>query len=81
MTEKNQKGALSLNQNLIFQKRFWRAQRIGWGVLTVALLAALLGVFGSGPLSHTTVSDASGRLTITYERFARLLAPPPTRSA
>jgi hypothetical protein len=64
----------------------WRRERIGWVVLAAALVAALLGVFGGGPLSRAEVS--AGALRLAYDRFVRvsspttlrLTLPPPTGS-
>jgi hypothetical protein len=50
-------GDLEVDQNLEFEKVFWRAQRIGWGVVALVVLAALLGVFGNGSLGWTATRD------------------------
>jgi hypothetical protein len=60
---------LQLDENIDFQRREWRVQRVGWWCLAAFVVAALLGVFGSGPLSHS-VAEASG-LSVEYERFLR----------
>lgn len=52
----------------------WRVERVGWAVMALALLGALLGVFGDGPLSQ--VSDGSSTsLKVEYDRFQRSSAP------
>jgi hypothetical protein len=60
---------LQLDDDPDFQRREWRVQHVGWWCLGAFVLAALLGVFGSGPLSHAA-AEASG-LTVEYERFVR----------
>jgi hypothetical protein len=65
-----QSGDLQINEDLAFQRRDWFAQRIGWGVLGLVLVAGLLGLTGSGPLSRVTRSDG-GSLTVEYDRFVR----------
>jgi hypothetical protein len=60
---------LQLDDDIDFQRRESRVQRIGWWCLSAFVLAALLGAFGSGPLSHA-VAEASG-LAVEYERFLR----------
>lgn len=64
---------LELDQDLEFQRREWVAERIGWFAIAALLVAALLGVFGSGPLSSASSGDDLVR--IDYERFGRLLTP------
>jgi hypothetical protein len=55
-----------------YHRREWIAQRIGWVVLVLLLVAAVSGLFSSGPLSHTTAQAGSNQ--IEYERFARYSA-------
>jgi hypothetical protein len=60
---------LEVHENITFQRRDWLAQRIGWGVICLILLAALAGLTGSGPLSSVTRTE--GPFTLEYERFVR----------
>jgi hypothetical protein len=64
---------LQLAEDLSFQRREWTAQRVGWVVLGLVLLAALAGLFGVGPLSNSS-TERDG-LRLEYERFARLHQP------
>ncbi|EYB68527.1 hypothetical protein DEIPH_ctg021orf0038 [Deinococcus phoenicis] len=68
-------GDLEIRQDLEFHRREVRAENVGWAVMLLILLAALLGLFGSGPLSKATAQAAGGGLTVKYNRFARYLAP------
>jgi hypothetical protein len=61
---------LQVQEDLAFQRRDWLAQRIGWGLLALVLLAGLLGLTGSGPLSRVTRADGR-HLTVEYDRFVR----------
>jgi hypothetical protein len=61
--------ALQLDEHLDFQRREWRVQRVGWFALAAFVVAALTGVFGSGPLSRA-VASAPG-LSVDYDRFIR----------
>jgi hypothetical protein len=45
-------------------------QRIAWAILTLLMVAAFFGLFGRGPLSHSTV-DIPSVLQVQYNRFAR----------
>lgn len=52
-----------------FHEREWLVQRIGWAILGVVLLGAILGLFGSGPVSKRTI--AAGHATFEIDRFDR----------
>lgn len=45
-------------------------QRMAWVLLTLLLVAAFFGLFGRGPLSHSTVG-APSVFQVQYNRFAR----------
>jgi hypothetical protein len=62
---------LQIDEDIPFQQRSWRLQRYAWIAIGVAALGAILGVFGDGPLSHAEARSASGRTTLTFERFSR----------
>lgn len=63
-------GDLEINQDLAFERRQWPVQRVGWGVGALIIVAALLGVFGSGPLSAATAGDEE-TLLVHFQRFVR----------
>ncbi|BCA55984.1 hypothetical protein W02_31240 [Nitrospira sp. KM1] len=62
---------LDLKQDLPFQYRQWKSERIGWGILALFIAAALGGLFGHHPLARTSASSSDGHLVVTYDRFAR----------
>jgi hypothetical protein len=64
---------MEIETDLEFQRRVWRAQRIGWLVIGAVIVAALSGVFGTGPLSRAA-TDGAG-LRVEYDRFARREQP------
>jgi hypothetical protein len=68
-------GGLEIDEDLPFQRREWVAERVGWAAMALLVLAALLGLFGTGPLASATAGNPAGPLWIEYERFNRLLAP------
>jgi hypothetical protein len=65
-------GGFQIDQDLGFQRREWVVQRVGWWMLAAFVVAALLGVFGSGILSRATAGRQGSALWIDYERFVRL---------
>lgn len=73
MAQTQRVGSLEIAQDLNFQRKEWRVQRIGWVVIALIALAALLGLTGSGLLARATVGE--GPLQLTYSRFDRLEAP------
>ncbi len=68
-------GDLDIHQDLPFQRRTWMVQRVSWAVMALAVLAAVLGLFGHGPLSETVAEDPAVPLKLTYERFGRYQSP------
>lgn len=67
-------GDLEIDQDLTFQRRSWIVQRTGWTVMALLLVAAMLGVLGSGPLSKGTI-EVPERGRVEYARFARYQTP------
>jgi hypothetical protein len=63
----DQSRRLQIEENLNFQRHQLRFERIGWAVMAVLLLAALLGLLGNGPLSSATADD--GPLEVRYGRL------------
>ena len=68
-------GDLQIDQDPDAQRHHWIAERVGWTVITLVILAALLGLFGSGWLSEASVGTPEGALRLEYSRFGRFLAP------
>ena len=66
---------LDIDEDMEYQRRAWRLQRIGWIAIGVLLFAALLGLFGQGPLSRSVAADPRNRITVEYDRIARYEAP------
>lgn len=63
---------LDIDQDLEFQRREWFVQRIGWWALTAFIAAAILGLFGGGPLSSAQAGESGAPLWVEYERFLRV---------
>jgi hypothetical protein len=76
---------LEIDEDLDFERRSQRVERIGLVVMGLVVLAALLGLLGSGPLSHATAVGTG--VALDYDRFTRFqtdqtltvhVAPPAT---
>lgn len=63
--------ALASSENIAFERRWWRVQRIGRVLLLLGLAAAVLGIFGTGPLAHSTARAPDGSFLVDYDRFVR----------
>jgi hypothetical protein len=67
-----------IEQGIGFQRRVWRAERIGWALMLAAVVAALGGLFGGGgPLARGQARE--GGLEADWPRMARLGAGAPIR--
>ena len=68
-------GDLEIAQDLKFERRSWRVERIAWLVGALILVAALLGFLGPGPLGKATAASADKSLSVDYFRMERYEAP------
>lgn len=66
-------GDLEISEDMEFQERSWRVQRIGWVIMALLIVAALLGLFGVGPLGQATAGTEADPLWVEYDRFSRLM--------
>ena len=73
MADSHRVGDIEVAQDLEFQRHEWVLQRALWVAIAILLLAALAGLFGSGPLSRAEAVTTG--LALDYERLARRHAP------
>jgi len=73
MSPTHKKNGLEIAEDMDFQRKEWNAERWGWIFMLIVTIAALLGLFGQGPLS--SASAENGSLRVRYGRFERLFAP------
>ena len=76
---KTAKG-LEIDEHRAHQRREWLIERIGWGVMAALVVAALLGLFGDGPIGETTAGTPDA-LRVDYNRLQRAAAPTEYRFA
>lgn len=60
-----------VQEDMAYQVKVWRFERVGWYALVVLVLLALLGLFSHGPLSTRDVSGGDGKVRVQYEMFHR----------
>ena len=65
---------LEIDQDIEFQRRSWRVQRIGWIAMVILVGLGLVGGLGSGPLSRQ-VLVVPGVLHLDYKRLTRYQSP------
>jgi hypothetical protein len=61
-------------EDIVRQCSEWRIERLGWVVMALLVLAALLGAFSHGPLSDATTTGSGGNLSVAYERLVHKTA-------
>jgi hypothetical protein len=66
---------LAVGEDLEFQRRWWRFERIVWVVFAAIIVLDLIGVLGRGPLAHARTKTADGAMNMTYDRFLRFQTP------
>lgn len=56
---------------------YYVAQRVGWILLALFLLLAIVGLFGDGPIASSSTSSSADGVTVRleYDRFARSRSP------
>ena len=59
--------------DLSHERAVWKIEHWGWSVFAAILLAALIGVFGEGPLARARAENT--QLAVEYDRFVRYQAP------
>jgi hypothetical protein len=67
---------IQIDEQVGFQERMWRIERVGWLAIAAVVMAAAAGLFGHGLLSQATVelgdpAVAPGGTILEYERFGR----------
>lgn len=75
MDEQISAPGLQLDEDIGFQRRFRIAQRVAWVIAGLVIIVALLGLFGSGPLTGAVAGESESGLQLHYQRFARYQSP------
>jgi hypothetical protein len=68
-------GDLEINQDLNFERRSWKVERVAWVIAALILVAALLGFLGPGPLGKATAASPDKSISLDYYRVVRRESP------
>ena len=68
-------GDLEINQDLNFERRSWKAERVAWIIAALILVTALLGFLGPGPLGKAAAASPDKSISLDYYRTERYQAP------
>mgnify|MGYP001026322383 CR=1 FL=1 len=60
-----------VREDMDYQLKVWRFERVGWYVLVALVIMTLLGLFSRGPLSSRDLRSGDGSLGVEYEMFHR----------
>ena len=63
------KTSLQIEEDIDLHIKGWIFQRIGWALMLIFLVSAVLGLFGSGALSEKTITKDG--TSIKFDRFER----------
>lgn len=67
-----QEASRAVGEDMAFQHRVWRAQRLGWVGLAALVLLGLAGAFGNGVLAVATSRSPDGAVEVKWERIERV---------
>lgn len=62
-------GSLQIDEDLSYQRREWRIQRIAWMVMAAMIAAGLAGFLGDGPASRRVANAPNQAYSLSYNRF------------
>ncbi|WP_225930804.1 hypothetical protein [Pseudomonas siliginis] len=60
-----------VQEDMAYQLKVWRFERIGWYLLVLCMLLGLLGLFSRGVLSSQEARSDDGKVQVEYEMFHR----------
>ena len=68
-------NAVAVGEDLAFQEKWWKFERVIWVFFLLVIVADALGLFGQGWLAHTRLQQPGSALDIKYDRIARETTP------
>lgn len=74
LTPKRPDG-FEVDEDVAFQQRDWKFERVGWIAIALIVVAAMAGLFGRGGVSDAVAETTDGTLRVEYGRLMRHRAP------
>ncbi len=68
-------NTVAVGEDLEFQRRWWKFERMIWSFFLLVLVCDALGLFGRGWLAKAHASTRDGALDLKYERIERASTP------
>lgn len=66
---------IAVGEDLDFQRRWWRFEKLVWTVFLIVIVCDLAGLFGRGWLAKAEASTPDRALIVDYERIERANTP------
>ncbi|WP_431034757.1 hypothetical protein [Pseudomonas yamanorum] len=60
-----------IREDMAYQVKVWRFERVGWYVLVIVVVLGLMGLFSRGVISSRDVRSDDGKIRLEYEMFHR----------
>lgn len=66
---------IAVGEDLKFQRKWWRFERVVWVVFALIVALDLLGAFGRGYLADSEMRASDGTMDVKYEHIERFSTP------
>ncbi len=66
---------VAVGEDLEFQRKWWRFEKLVWFVFLIIVLLDIAGVFGRGPVAKAHARTRGGTMMVDYERIERFSTP------
>src|ERR1700712_1296520 len=66
---------IAVGEDVEFQRKWWKFEKVVWVVFTALVVLDLVGVFGRGPVAKAHLATEDGAMNVTYERIERTGTP------
>lgn len=67
---------IQIEEDLDFQRKEWRVERVGWIIMAAIIALAVLGLFGGAGIFLRTTNGTPGTgIWVSFDRFIRFKSP------